>query len=97
MEETDKEMLHHKIKVEEEQITHNFKIQDIEAENSWKSCCLVLDKRFVQFFAQMLVIMLIIIFCVVQLSRLDDCNNQRAYVGLLTFIIGIMLPQPTIK
>ena len=97
MDETEKEILHHKFKVEDEQLTHNFKVQDIETDNSWKSCCLILDKRFVQFFTQMSVIILIIVFCIVQLVRLDDCNNQRAYVGLLTFIIGILLPQPTIK
>ena len=83
--------------LEKEIIHHKFKLEDDELENYWKSCCLILDKRFCQFFSQMGVMLLIIIFCIVQLTRLDDCNNQRAYVGLLTFIVGILMPQPKIN
>jgi hypothetical protein len=91
------EKLHHQFEVEDETIKHKFEIEDKQIDTTWKSCCLILDKNFTQYITQMMIISLIIIFCITQLIRLDDCNNQRAYVGLLTFILGILLPQPKIK
>ena len=91
------EKLHHTFEVEDKQIEHTFEVEDKKLDTTWKSCCLVLDKHFTQYITQMMILLLIIIFCIVQLTLKDDCNNQRAYVGLLTFIVGILMPQPKIK
>ena len=76
---------------------HNFKIEDDKIDNQWKSCCLITDKRAVLFFSQYIIMLIIVIFCVVQLILSPDCNSQRAYSALLTLIIGIIVPQPSIK
>jgi hypothetical protein len=89
--------LKHHFEVEDETIKHNFEIEDKNLDNQWKSCCLTLDKHFTQYITQMIILLLIIIFCIVQLILKEDCDNQRAYVGLLTFILGILMPQPKIK
>ena len=84
--EIDTEILHHK-----------FKIEDEKLENKWESCCLTIDKRFLLFGTQFFVMLLIIIFCIVQLIKNNDCEAQRAYSSLLTFIIGVMIPTPKVK
>jgi Sec-independent protein secretion pathway component TatC len=86
----DTEILHHNFKVEDEKL-------EIELDNTWKSCCLTTDKRFLLFGTQFFVMLLIIIFCIVQLVKNNDCDSQRAYSSLLTFIIGVMIPTPRVK
>jgi len=71
------------------------KKDDVVVENRiWDSCCMRLDSRAVQFFAQFLVIIITISFCFYQLVKLDDCEAQQAYLSLLTLILGVILPQP---
>jgi hypothetical protein len=35
-------------------------------------------------------------FCGVQLVRLENCEAQSLYSGLLSLVVGIYLPQPKI-
>lgn len=93
MDDEQKEILKHNFAVQDKVIKHNFDVED----NTWKSCCLILDKTFVQFFTQMCILSLIIVFCIVQLVHNKDCESQRGYMGLLTFLLGILCPQPKIK
>jgi hypothetical protein len=68
---------------------------DLDENNTWKSCCFKLDKRAVQFFSQLIVISGVMIFSGCQLVRLESCNDQQAYLGLLSTMIGILIPHPT--
>ena len=70
-----------------------------EAKNEflWRSCCLTLDKRATIFFSQLSISLIIIAFCLYQLVHLIDCEPQQAYIGLLTLILGVWLPQPNMK
>ena len=62
--------------------------------DSWKSCCLIVDKRAVQYFSTLSIITGIIIFCIFQLIEVQDCPTQSTYVALLTMLIGIIAPSP---
>jgi hypothetical protein len=64
-------------------------------ETTWDSCCLRLDKRATIFFSQLSISILVMMFSTVQLVRLDDCESQQAYIGLLTLCLGVWLPQPS--
>ena len=75
-------------------LEHRFKVQDDRYKDTWKSCCIILDKRAVVFFTQIIIMASCMGFCIVQLSRLSDCTSQQTYIGLLTLLIGIMLPNP---
>jgi hypothetical protein len=93
MDDEQKEILKHNFEVQDKVIKHQIEVED----NTWQSCCLTLDKNFVQFFTQMSILLIVIIFCIIQLTKKADCESQRGYLGLLTFLIGILCPQPKIK
>ena len=64
-------------------------------DTTWKSCCLVADRRAVVFFTQLLISLIIICFCLTMLILFpEDCNKEATYIGLLTFVIGVNLPSP---
>lgn len=82
---------HHKI------IAHKLHMEDREYGDIWRSCCgLLIDRRLLTYLAQLLIIILIISFCIVQLIRLEECSGQQAYLGLLTLLIGILCPSPAL-
>ena len=68
-----------------------------EHDNTYKSCCLTIDKRALNFFTQAIFSGAIIGFCITMLSTNTDCPTFSRYSPLLTFIIGVYLPNPHLK
>ena len=60
----------------------------------WKSCCFSINKEVVVFITQNLIGVLIILFCIFKLNDDLDCSEQQTFISLLTFIVGILLPNP---
>jgi hypothetical protein len=69
---------------------------EIKRNNTWKSCCFVVQKDAIQFFSQLVISLLIITFCLFQLHYLDKCESAE-YMSLLTLVLGTWLPQPSMK
>lgn len=69
----------------------------METEMRWKSCCLSADKSFVMYITQLSMILLVICFCIAQLVTKSDCATQTTYVGLLTLLVGLVIPSPAIR
>jgi len=67
-----------------------------ERENYYKSCCLYCDKRALQFFSVLIISVSVMIFCMIQIHIVPKCDEGE-YIGLLTFILGVLLPSPAIK
>jgi hypothetical protein len=80
--------------VEKRMLDHRFKVEDDKYKDTWKSCCMVMDRRAVQYFTQLIVIGGTMCFSISQLYRSDACEDQQAYLGLLTLLIGIFIPNP---
>ena len=76
---------------------HNIEMEDKKYDDTWESCCVKMDKRAIRFFTQLGISVGIISLCIVQLLRLSDCSSQHAYIGLLTLLIGIWLPSPSMN
>ena len=57
----------------------------------YKSCCLLIDKRFAEFVVK-LVVFAVIGFSLYKLNTLDDCDKQQPYLALLTLLIGLLFP-----
>lgn len=68
----------------------------LNVENTWQSCCLTVDRRAIIYFSQMFISVGVMSFCGVQLIRLENCEAQSLYSGLLSLVVGIYLPQPKI-
>ncbi len=66
----------------------------VEDPEIWRSCCLDVDKRVVQFSVQVMFSLILIIFSMYMLMNTDNCSEQQVYVSLLTLVIGVFLPNP---
>lgn len=66
-------------------------------ETIWRSCCLELDKRAVLFFSQLCISAVIVVFSVTMLTLYQDCATFSRYSPLITFMVGIWLPQPQLR
>ena len=60
----------------------------------YKLCCAAVDKRALTFFAQTLFSITIASFCIGMLARNQDEKTFDRYMPLLTFIVGVWIPQP---
>ena len=80
----------HQIDVDNENIK-------FEHDNTYKSCCLTIDKRALNFFTQAIFSGAIIGFCITMLSTNTEFPTFNRYSPLLTFIIGVYLPNPHLK
>ena len=69
----------------------------IETENTYRSCCLTSDKRALQFFSQFTICVGVLLFSMYKLINSEECEETQVYIGLITMIIGIYLPNPKIK
>ena len=63
----------------------------------WRSCCLEMDKRAILFFSQLTISLVILVFCVTLLVLNQDCSTFSRYSPLITFMVGIWLPQPQLR
>lgn len=86
-----------RMRVLDERIKERRNKQDHELNDRWQSCCFTCDKRVITYFTQVGVITGIIIFCMVQLVNHESCEYQTTYVGLLTLLVGLIIPSPAIK
>ena len=66
-------------------------------DDHWDSCCLRQDKRAVIFFSQLIISLIIIFFCIYQLVMLPNCDSKTPFMGLLTLVVGVHLPQPSMN
>ena len=57
----------------------------------WRSCCLEMDSRALLFFSQLVISLLVLIFCIYEIAVSDDAQWAKM-TG--TFIIGVWLPSP---
>ena len=81
-------------------MTDDVKMEVISADNSptmWRSMCLTMDKNVVQYFTTIIIICGIMAFAIYKLSTNESCENQTAYMGLLTLLLGILAPSPAFR
>ena len=75
-------------------LQHEMNIETERIKNTWNTFCLKMDRRAVQYFCQVIIIASTMAFSAAQLIRLPDCDAQQAYLGLLTLLVVLLLPNP---
>tara|TARA_R110000868_G_scaffold78486_1_gene223959 strand:- start:71 stop:397 length:327 start_codon:yes stop_codon:yes gene_type:complete len=80
--------------IERKILEHKLKIEDDKYADTWKSCCILLDRRAVQYFTQIIVIGGTMGFCISKLYFNESCEAQKTYLGLLTLLLGVLIPNP---
>ena len=73
-----------------------FPVED-QSDNIWKSCCLSMDRRAVQYFSQLGVISAAMGLCIFKLGIDPSQETQVSYTALLTLLIGVIVPSPKFK
>jgi hypothetical protein len=81
--------------IQEIQVEHG-EVPSEQDHREWRSCCLIIDKFMLQFIAQVLVCVLVILFCMFMLFEKDDCSDQQLYMSTLTLVLGVFVPHPRI-
>jgi hypothetical protein len=66
---------------------------NIDNNNNWLLCCSYVRKEEIVFFSQLLIIISIMAFCMIQITR--DISNRDIYFTLMGSCTGYMLPAPT--
>lgn len=79
------------------EMEHKIEMDEKEQENTWRSCCYDCNKNAVMYFTTISIIVGIMVFCIYKLSTNESCENQTAYMGLLTLLLGILSPSPVFK
>ena len=67
-----------------------------EKVDEWKSCCFTCDPHAATFVAQLIFSISAFILAATMLA-LKDTANQSLWVGILTLLLGVWVPQPTPK
>jgi hypothetical protein len=67
--------------------------ESFNKQTTWKSCCLTIDRRAVQFFSQLSISLIIIVFCLFQLHTKPKCDTGE-YLSLLTMVLGMWIDAP---
>ena len=75
-------------------IAHQIEVEDDERRFAHETTCVTVDRRAVSYFGQLGFALLVIVFCIVQLSRDSDCATWAKYSPVLMLVIGAMLPSP---
>lgn len=70
------------------------KVDNYLEERQWKSCCLTIDRKAVVFFSTLGISLIMIAFCIFQLTTSKSCETQTTYMGLLTLVLGIWIKSP---
>jgi hypothetical protein len=60
----------------------------------WKSGCFQIDPRMTLFSAQLLISLLILIFCLSKLYKSDTCEAQSLYGNIIITLVGLWMPSP---
>ena len=68
-----------------------------EERRVWHSCCLRIDQDMCVFLCTICILFAAMVFCCYQLITLKDCHSQNAYIAVLSSLLGILLPQPSLS
>jgi hypothetical protein len=82
--------------IKRRRIQQELDLQAKKYDDHWDSCCLRIDRRATRYFSQLAIALVIMTFCIVMLVKHDSCESQQLYSGILTTVIGIMLPSPSL-
>jgi hypothetical protein len=79
-------------------LEHQIDMDNNVAANVWKTSCLAVDRRCLIFMNQVMFSLAIMIFSMFKLSDNElDTEQHMVYLSLLTTIIGIFLPSPSLR
>jgi hypothetical protein len=55
------------------------------------------DRNLLEFMLRMIMIGLILVFSMIQVILIEDVNQRQVYYGIITSILGYLIPAPSLK
>lgn len=62
----------------------------------WRSGCFELNKGYVKFMSSFLVALILLSFSIYSLVTIEKGEDKSLYISLITLILGVYLPNPTL-
>jgi hypothetical protein len=62
----------------------------------WKSCCFIISKPMLKFVSTFVISLCVLTLCCVQIVD-KEITDKSLYVSLLTLLLGVYIPQPSLK
>ena len=81
--------------MELKQVNLQIEDQEFEHEYIYRSCCMVMDKRALDFFCKMFIILSVLIFSFYNLAMKAD--HSEIYFSLISSIISLFMSPPQLK
>ncbi len=81
----------HNIQMDEKKIEHEQKLQESQADRSWKSCCFTVERDSTVHFTKLFISVMVIGLCSYQLVHLTSCSDQHLYSALLGLNLGFWI------
>ena len=78
-------------------ITRRLEMEEKKFNAVWSCCCGDTDARLLAFICTMIMLAGLMLFCMAQLMLSDSCEHQQTYTGLLSVLIGIIIPNPKLN
>ena len=70
------------------------RLERARSEVLWRSCCVEMDSRALLFFSQLVLSLVVLLFCIYEIATLPDAAERSWSEMTATFIIGVWLPSP---
>jgi hypothetical protein len=77
------------------QLEHDIELENRKMDLTWRTSCIELDRRCVIFITQTFFSLIVISFCIAKLVGPKE-DDDTIYISLLTTILGIYLPSPSL-
>ena len=79
-------------------IENKLDIVKIDTEDTivWRSGCFDLNKNYVKFMSSFFVALILLAFSIYSLVTIDKNEDKSLYISLITLILGVYLPNPTL-
>lgn len=90
----------HQFQIEDKRLAAELRDSNIRSDNVYESCCLIIDRRAVVFFTQLILSIFVLAFSCWNLSLtiVDPCSKKTdVYIGLLTLMLGWWAPSPSLQ
>jgi hypothetical protein len=62
----------------------------------WRSGCFDLNKGFVKFASSFIIALILLSFSIYSLVTIEKGEDKSLYVSLITLLLGVYLPNPTL-
>ena len=86
-------LVEHRLEIEDKRAALDIEIQKYEQNTQWNSCCCnKTDSRLLKYILRYCIIVMVTSFSLYKLNEAEDCAQETTYISLLTFVVGLVIP-----